>query len=262
MDCEARSHDVVHRSAKVDGRTPHQLRSGKPFRKTVLPCVVNAVLSLGKRQSKLIDRWLPSLLLGPSRQSDELHVGTATAVMGAQSVRRLVDDQRGNTAGQSDVKPWPFVFGRRSWASSAASACKSGGRPSRARQSVAASGSERLRDARSRCTSDAQSSWPSTGSARVAQVVLLLRWAQFLITIQRSVVKKAMSEDLGGQNEECWLYTGTDEAEASSSSSSISTKREMSSFTLVHGSEDAQQRELSDWSLRLELSAVGIFEVF
>ena len=78
-----------------DGRTGHELRRGKPFRRKIPPFGEKVFyLPVGKRQSRLTDRWLPGLFLGLKEGSDELYVGTSAGVMRARSVKRMPEEQR------------------------------------------------------------------------------------------------------------------------------------------------------------------------
>lgn len=95
----------------ADGRTAHELRKGKPFRRKLVPFgEIVYFLPVGKRQSRLVDRWLPGLFLGLRGNSDEYMVGVETGgVLRARSVRRLSEEQRADPGLVGKLKGVPWL---------------------------------------------------------------------------------------------------------------------------------------------------------
>ena len=69
---------ITHGQIGRDGLTPHQRLKGRAFRK-LLPVFAESVLHLpvGKRASRLPERWSDGLCLGVVERSSEFCVGTA-----------------------------------------------------------------------------------------------------------------------------------------------------------------------------------------
>ena len=78
-----------------DGQTPHQRLKGRAFRK-LLPVFGECVmyLPIGKRTSRLQERWSDGLFLGVVDRSSDFYVGTALGVVRARSLRRRPVEER------------------------------------------------------------------------------------------------------------------------------------------------------------------------
>ena len=81
----------------ADGLTPHQRLKERAFRK-LLPVFAQSVLYLpiGKRASRLPERWSDGLFLGVVERSSEFFVGTVLGVVRARSLRRRPLEERAN----------------------------------------------------------------------------------------------------------------------------------------------------------------------
>ena len=79
----------------ADGKTPHQRLKGRTFRK-LLPVFAEHVLFLpiGKRASRLPERWSDGLFLGVVERSSDFYIGTAQGVVRTRSLRRRPLEQR------------------------------------------------------------------------------------------------------------------------------------------------------------------------
>ena len=79
----------------ADGLTPHQRLKARAFRK-LLPVFAESVLHLpiGKRASRLPERWSDGLFLGVVERSSEFHVGNVLGVLRARSLRRSPLEER------------------------------------------------------------------------------------------------------------------------------------------------------------------------
>ena len=78
----------------ADGLTPHQRLKGRAFRKLLL--VFGESAPIGKRASRLPERWSDGLFLGVVERSSEFYVGTVHGVVRARSLRRRPLEERAN----------------------------------------------------------------------------------------------------------------------------------------------------------------------
>ena len=79
----------------ADRLTPHQRLKGRAFR-NLLPAFAESVLHLpiGKRASRLPERWSDELFLGVVERSSEFRVGTVLGVVRARSLGRRPPEER------------------------------------------------------------------------------------------------------------------------------------------------------------------------
>ena len=79
----------------ADGKTPHQRLKGRTFRK-LLPVFAEHVLYLpiGKRASRLPERWSDGLFLGVVERTLEFYIVTAQGVVQTRSLRRRPLEER------------------------------------------------------------------------------------------------------------------------------------------------------------------------
>jgi hypothetical protein len=74
----------------ANGRTPYELIKGRSY-KRALPAFGEKIfyLPVGKRASKLHDRWLEEIFMGVADRTDEIYVGTTKGIVRARSFKRL-----------------------------------------------------------------------------------------------------------------------------------------------------------------------------
>ncbi|CAK0896643.1 unnamed protein product, partial [Prorocentrum cordatum] len=108
---------AVHNRGQVGsgGRAPYELRNGRAY-KRALPAFGEEAfyLPVGKRESRLVGRWLEGVFYGIRDDSDEVYVATPKGVMRARSVKRMPLAARSDRALFSELQgaPWRPVPGQ------------------------------------------------------------------------------------------------------------------------------------------------------
>ena len=94
-----------------DGKTPYELRKGRPYRRE-LPEFGESIMYLtvprGKRRHKFEDRWLTGLFLGLVSRTSEVIVGTEKGCFKVSSIKRLSEQQSSNPELLEKLKGLPW----------------------------------------------------------------------------------------------------------------------------------------------------------